>query len=145
MSPRSPRPIDQLLERLENVRQLGDGRYSASAPTRRDRNPSLSIRELPDGRVLVHDHGGASPDDILAAVGLTLADLYPARNQSPQQRRDYRSFKGAVEALAAIDREALLVAVVAADIHAHRVIDDATWRRLQLAVSRIGAARAACS
>ena len=48
----------------------------AKSPLRDDRTPSVSIRETDDGRILVHDFGGDSTADILAAVGLSLSDLF---------------------------------------------------------------------
>jgi hypothetical protein len=49
----------------------------AACPAHEDRTPSLSIRELPDGRVLIHCHAGCGAADVLTAVGLAFSDLYP--------------------------------------------------------------------
>lgn len=135
-------PIDILLPLLDNVSATGEGKYMASAPTRRDRNPSLSIRELPDGRLLLYDHGGDSPADILAAVGLRLPDLFPRRLTSPSERRAYRQRTSALKSLESMSHEALIVVAIAYDVKAHRKIDDATWRRLVSASTRISQARA---
>jgi hypothetical protein len=76
-TPHTP-PIEALLARLDVVRDNGRGRWVARCPAHDDRSPSLSIRETSDGTVLIHDHAGCSPVDILAAVGLELRDLFPA-------------------------------------------------------------------
>ena len=60
------RPIDRVLERLHNVRPH-DGYYMASCPDpdhgqlRGDRDPSLSISEGDDGRVLLDCKAGCVP------------------------------------------------------------------------------------
>lgn len=70
---------DVLLERLERVRAIGDGRWAASCPTefhaRGDRSAGLGIRQA-DDRVLIHCPAGCSAAEIVAAVGLSLGDLF---------------------------------------------------------------------
>lgn len=63
-----------LLSRLDNVTETRRG-WRAQCPAHQDRRPSLSIAVAGD-RVLVHDFAGCRPEDVLAAVGLTWADLH---------------------------------------------------------------------
>jgi hypothetical protein len=76
-------PVDLLLPRLERVRQTGPGTWLASCPTSRhgqgDRSRGLSVREGDDGRVLLHCFAGCPVDEIIAALGLALSDLFPER------------------------------------------------------------------
>lgn len=76
-------PIESLLERLDRVKVSGPGTYLASCPTSAhrhgDRSRGLSIREGDDGRILVHCFAGCPVDEVVAAVGLDLADLFPPR------------------------------------------------------------------
>ena len=65
-----------LLDRLEKVTDRGGGHFMACCPAHDDRNPSLSVRETND-RVLVHCFAGCSAGQVVAAAGLSLADLYP--------------------------------------------------------------------
>jgi len=130
-----------LLDRLERVRSVAPGRWVAKCPAHTDRSPSLSIRELDDGRVLLHDFGGCEAADVLGAVGLTLAHMFPGRPHE-HRRRGHAPRIPATDALAAVDHEAHVVAVIAADIHEHREVDAPTWERLSVAVRRIGDARA---
>lgn len=44
-------------------------------PAHEDRNPSLSVDDHGD-RVMVHCHAGCHPDDVVAALGLELRDLF---------------------------------------------------------------------
>jgi hypothetical protein len=39
----------------------------------------LSVREGDDGRVLLHCHAGCPVDEVVAALGLELHDLFPTR------------------------------------------------------------------
>lgn len=55
----------------------GIDQYEALCPAHEDTNNSLAIGYCRSGRYLVHCHAGCSPSDVLAAVGLSLADLYP--------------------------------------------------------------------
>ena len=66
---------DQLLGRFEGVSKSGDG-WSARCPAHDDHNPSLSINRGSDGHVLIHCHGGCSPQDIVRAVDLNMSDLF---------------------------------------------------------------------
>jgi hypothetical protein len=71
-----------LLERLQEVRSVGTGRWVARCPAHEDRSPSLSVRELDDGRVLLHDFAGCEVEAVLGAVGLNMAALFPPRDVS---------------------------------------------------------------
>ena len=113
------RPIELILSRLEGVRQVAPNKWIARSPTRRDRTPSLSIRELDDGRVLVHDFGGASVDEILSAIGLSVIDLIPEHlrhknaNALPvEERRRW----AAEQVIAGIGHHVVLVAILAAQV-----------------------------
>ena len=81
----NPGPIVQnFLDRLDGVRQSG-GNFMARCPCRNDdNNPSLSVSEGNDGRVLVHCHRGNGCDasEICASVGLTIADIMPQNGTS---------------------------------------------------------------
>jgi hypothetical protein len=134
--------VQALLDRLECVRSTGPGRWLARCPAHEDRSPSLSIRETDDGRVLLHDFGGCGNADIVAAAGLSFGDLFPRRETGIASRRMTPSRPNAADALAALDHEATVIAVIAADLNQHREIDEATWKRLALAASRIGETRA---
>ncbi len=45
-------PIDQVLSRLDKVKANGASKWKACCPAHDDRDPSLSIREADDGKVL---------------------------------------------------------------------------------------------
>jgi len=69
--------IDNLLSQLEKVQRKGDQRWTACCPAHDDKNPSLALTELGDGRVLIKCFAGCATADVLNAVGLTMGDLFP--------------------------------------------------------------------
>lgn len=71
--------LDNVLGRLEGVKSH-NGYYMALCPGHDDSKASLSVGQGDDGRVLVKCHAGCSTDDVLRAVSLTRADLFPHRN-----------------------------------------------------------------
>lgn len=72
-----------VLPRLEAVKKTGSG-FMARCPAHDDGRASLSVASGKDQPVVLHCHAGCSPDDILAAVNLTFADLSKPR----EERRD---------------------------------------------------------
>ncbi|MEP7312534.1 MAG: DNA primase [Pseudomonadota bacterium] len=130
----------QLLDRLQGVRATGPGRWLARCPAHEDRAPSLSIRELEDGRVLLHDFGGCETGAVLGALGLQLQDLYPLGSRGEFQPS--RSRIPAADLLRTIGLEVGLVAIIGAEMVDRKRISEQDWQRLAQAVRRIGAARA---
>lgn len=118
-------PADRVLGALHGVRRTGPGRWSAVCPAHADRRPSLSIRELDDGRLLLHCFGGCDVDEVVGALGLGLGDLFPAQlDRSPgsgaaRERRPW----SAGDLLRVAHFEATVVLVVAADLLAGRPAD----------------------
>jgi hypothetical protein len=131
-------PIDRLLSCLDRVKRTGPSTWVASCPTREDKRPSMTIRELDDGRVLVHDFGGDSVEEILGAIGLTFSDLYPPKPADPESysKPERRPFPAA-DTLRAVAFEALLVGCAAAAVSAGEPLATVDRERLMLAVSRI--------
>jgi hypothetical protein len=129
-----------LLDRLGGVKQAAPGRWNARCPAHEDRSPSLSVRELDDGRILIHDFGGCSTADVLAALGLAMADLFPKRLPGHSYAPSHSRIP-ARDLLEIISEETSVVALVAADFLARRTIAEADWTRLATAASRIHRAR----
>lgn len=70
-------PIERILLRLEHYRPTGERKWMACCPAHLDRTPSLSLRELDDGKALIHCFAGCDPMDVLEAIGLRPRDLFP--------------------------------------------------------------------
>ncbi len=75
------RPIERILAKLPDAKKSGSG-WSACCPAHDDRQPSLSIAEGEDGRVLLKCHAGCSTEAICAAIDLQMSDLMPASDRS---------------------------------------------------------------
>ena len=124
-----------LLNRLRSVRQTGADRWLARCPAHADRNPSLSIRELGDGRVLVHCFAGCAVQDVLAAVELGFDALFP-EHVGAGAKRERRPFPSS-DVLRCIATECLIVAVVAGNLRQGVTLTDVDYHRLVLAAVRL--------
>ena len=143
------RPVSNLLARLEHVQGAGEGKYRAQCPAHDGQSRrSLSIREMPDGTVMLkcfsHDCAAV---DIVQAVGLELADLFPARidhHTPPQERERWRQFASLNQrenALKEVLVSLRVVFIAAQDIRAGRVLTEQDHQRLGQAekeIDRIG-------
>jgi len=76
MQRRFHRPIDNVLERLQGVRECNDS-WIACCPAHSDTAPSLSVAVGSDGRVLLYCHAGCDVADVLCELKLTYPDLFP--------------------------------------------------------------------
>ena len=127
---------DKLLERLDGVKRTGADRFMARCPAHADRKGSLSLRALDDGRVLVHCFAGCGVSDIVSALKLELADLFPPRVDDDKRSPHVRRAFSAVDAVRALRGELTVVWVVLSDIATGAPIDDSIRRRARLAQRR---------
>jgi len=137
--------IESLLSHFDGVKETGHGRFVARCPAHDDRSPSLAIKDGDDGRVLVHCFAGCETEEVLSAIGLTFADVMPERVGSDHSYKPLRNRISARDALATLDHESLVVAIIGADFLEHKEIDNVTWSRLASAVERVNTARAMCA
>lgn len=126
---------DRLLSRLEGVKRTGPGRWIARCPAHADKRASLSIRELEDGRILVHDFAQCSVHEVLAAAGLDMTDLFPER-EIQHGRPERRPFPAA-DILRCLAFEGLVVASAGAAMLAGEPLSGVDRERLMLAVARL--------
>lgn len=68
--------LQKVLSRLKGVKKDGKG-WKALCPAHNDRKPSLKIDETEDGRILLKCFAGCGIENIVAAIGLKMSDLYP--------------------------------------------------------------------
>lgn len=68
--------LSQVLSRLNKVKRISGG-YTALCPAHDDKNPSLSISQGDDGRILLHCHAGCSFEKICDSLGIKPKDLFP--------------------------------------------------------------------
>lgn len=131
--------IDNLISRLRKVRRTGNGQFIACCPAHDDRSPSLSIRDVGDGRILLNCLAGCATEDVLGAVGLDFSDISPDKPihhaLAPVKPRVYST-----DALRLIQYEARIVMVAAYNILQEQPVTDADYQRLRTAMERINTA-----
>jgi hypothetical protein len=127
---------ERLLLRLEGVRQNGSSKWMARCPAHDDGTPSLSVTDLAD-RVLIHCFSGCAPDNITAAVGLSLADLFPPKLLGHSLKPAKQRLVSPGQALEIVAKEALFVCVVASQIARGEGLSSGEKERLFLATGRI--------
>ena len=127
---------ETLTSLLEAVHKMGSGQWMARCPAHTDRSPSLSIRELEDGRVLIHCFAGCETQAVLSTLGLRFSDLYPAN----MDRHFYKPIKSRINPYALLKMarsEALIVSIAAADLAIGKDLNDEALNRLLLAADRL--------
>ena len=127
---------DKLLPHLHRVKRTGPASWIACCPAHDDRSPSLSIKEVEDGRLLLKCWAGCSAGEVVGAVGLTLADLFPPRPSAaggghPPRRRPW----SAADLIDLAAHEATVAMVIASDLLRER--PDADRDRLMVAAGRL--------
>jgi len=130
---------ESLLSRLDQVKETGPGRWLARCPSHDDRNPSLSVRETDDGKVLIKCWGGCAANDVVASVGLEMHDLFsnPPQNQLPLKPYEKWIPRDVIKALS---DETTVVVLSASATLVGKKLTEADYKRLLLATKRIDAA-----
>lgn len=134
---------DALLSRFEGVKETGPGRWIAKCPAHPDESPSLSLRVLEDGRVLLHCFAGCETSDVLAAVGLGLSDLFKKPLRSATVSGSFQPERQPFDALVTLrilGRECMICALAASDAVAGKQVTEVDAQRTAFAVGRIFAA-----
>jgi hypothetical protein len=139
--------IQDVLSRLDGLRQTGTGRWVARCPAHDDKRPSLSVREVDSGTVLLHCFAGCEIGEVLGAIGLQSRDLYPPQERRPsvdKVRRERMPFSYS-DALKCISFEATLAAVAAGNLAQGVILTDGDRSRLMVAAGRINHALEVCN
>lgn len=77
--------LEEILARLDGVTGH-DGQYMARCPAHEDKQASLSVSSGKDGRVLIKCQAGCSHKAVMAALGLSERDLFPAKPSGTPKR-----------------------------------------------------------
>lgn len=138
------RPIDRVRSRLKMR-----GRDAALCPHHDDRNASLSVKEGPDGRALLHCHSGCATADVIADLGLSWVDLFPAGSRERQRARTWRGVvpmashgRPALESFGD-DVAAALLAEIGRMAHVRDRLDVSALRSLAILAGASGTTKAA--
>jgi len=122
--------IDNILSRLNKVKKTSkDNEYSALCPNHLDKSPSLSIKELPDGRVLINCFAGCAPLEILHSIGLSFEDLFP------ESKGDFKSEKkpfSPTHGIKLIGYESTIILACAGFLREGKELSEANFSRMAL-------------
>lgn len=131
--------MDVILSRLRKVRKTGSSQFIACCPSHDDRNPSLSIRDVGDGRILLNCLAGCETELVLSNIGLTFEDVMPPKaiehRLAPIKPRVYST-----DALKLIQFEARIIMLGAYELKNNKPLDHDDLKRLELAMERINTA-----
>ena len=132
--------IDDLLSRLDGVRQTAPARWLAKCPAHEDRSPSLAITEQGDGRVLIYCHALCNWESVLGAVGLDASALFPDKPKGGYYVQNERRPFNAIDVLRCVGFESLVVAVAASNLAHGTALTEGDHARLLLAAERLQSA-----
>jgi len=131
--------IGEVLSRLKGYKSTGPDRWQCKCPAHQDKSPSMTLRLVDDGRILIHCFAGCGTDAILDALGLTFGDLFPEPLTRTPVRKIYQPFS-AMDALRALSEESAIVAFAASDLVEGKPLSAGDADRVAVAAGRIASA-----
>ncbi|MDO5783436.1 MAG: AAA family ATPase [Eubacteriales bacterium] len=84
--------LQEFLSHFKNVKPY-NGYYMAMCPVHNKKDTTLSIKQVEDGKILLHCHRECKTEDIVAAAELTMADLFPDRHSAASASRDFKKIE----------------------------------------------------
>lgn len=128
--------FENLLSRLKKVKGRA-GNFVACCPAHEDSSPSLAVKEQ-DGKIILHCFAGCTVQNIVAAVGMDMTDLFPPTTPNYRPQPAVRFY--AADLLRVLHMEANIVMVSAYNMRHGVKLKDADLTRLKLAYARIDSA-----
>lgn len=132
--------IETILSRLEKVRKTGSQNWIACCPAHADKNPSMTLREESDGRILVTCFAGCSFEEIANSVGLGWEPWFPEKPIADYVKPVSRPYPAA-DVLEALSFEFLVVSTAALNVAQGVEMTAEDRVRLLVAHDRISQAR----
>jgi hypothetical protein len=130
-------PAEKILSCLDRVKENGHNKWMACCPAHDDGSPSLSIKSMDDGRVLLHCFAGCSASDVVAAVGMSLSDLFEAPLYHKAKGVHWKPSMPAADALRALVKDAYAVGIIAANMNDFGEISDEDRAMLVSCIARM--------
>ncbi|HKI53636.1 MAG TPA: CHC2 zinc finger domain-containing protein [Anaerolineales bacterium] len=130
-------PIEDFLSRLQKVRRTGAKSWIACCSAHQDKNPSMTVSEGSDGRILAHCFSHqCGIDDIAAAVGLEVKDLMP-ENLGYHRMKPLRMGVNPKDAMCAVRDDMTSFLIWAKMVQRGEVLTGADTLEMAKAVGRI--------
>lgn len=127
--------INKILNGLNGVKSTGKNKWVARCCAHEDRSPSLAIKELDNGNILLKCFAGCSVNEIVGALGLELSDLFSEKIV----KRENRPFDPC-QILECLKDESLILVLAANDMVNGVYMNEDSVRRVHMAHERITAA-----
>ena len=134
-------PVELVLARLKGVLTSNRG-WRAECPSCGGRSKKLAVAEATNGSVLLKCFGSCHANQVLNAIGLTLAHLYPPRVSDDSREGRLASRRALREAgwnpaIHVLAREAFVVAAAGFDVARGQELTAEDLARLLLALQRV--------
>lgn len=133
--------VNDVLSRLDKVKQTKNNEWIACCPAHNDHKPSLAIKLNEDGKILIKCWSGCSVEEITNAIGINLSDLFPNKNDN--YNRQNRTYFSPATILKTIRHEMTVLEIASADI-VNNNIDIDSHNRIVLARDRVKEALEYC-
>jgi len=121
--------IENILAKLSKVRKSNRG-YMACCPVHQDKNPSMTITETDDGKVLAHCFScGARGSDVVEALGLPASELFSGEFTGTYDAK-FKLRKTELE-------DSMVITIYEQDKREGKYLTHADYKRYRLAKARI--------
>ena len=130
--------LNNFISRLQKVKRTGDNKFMACCPAHQDKTASLTISELPDGRILINCFAGCDTYSILKAVGFDWKDVMPESSLGNLKKKDRILYPS--EALELVKFETQVVCMIAYDAKTKGFVDEEMVSRLTKSIKLINSA-----
>jgi hypothetical protein len=100
--------LSAILNALDGVKKLPNGKYQARCPAHNDKSPSLAISETGDGKVLIKCWAGCEFEKIVSALGLQKKDFFPVSNLPKSEHKAHYPRFNAYEMFPLLSQESLI-------------------------------------
>lgn len=127
---------ETLINRLNKVKQTTHSTWIACCPAHDDNTPSLSIKEVEDGRILIHCFAGCPTESVLNAVNLSFSDIQPELLNSNGFKPIKKIFN-ANTALEILRNESLITFETAKALYRGEALTEDSLERLRKCIERI--------
>ena len=128
--------LDNIVSRLFKAKKTGSDSWVACCPIHDDKNPSMTVREAENGKILIHCFAGCEINDILASIGLTIQDVMP--DSAPDELRRSRKIPfSPADVLACAKSDALTIYLALCDLDKGVVLTQQQITNAKKAAGRI--------
>ena len=131
--------VTAILSRLAGVKKTPKG-WVAKCPAHQDKSPSLFVSVRHDNSTGMYCFAGCETHDVVAAIGLTMADLFADSPNEQNYRSPARPRMTHADALRLLSAEAGTLLLMVADLLDGKLPNEDAYARACTAGHRINAA-----